>query len=78
EHRYEEGARFARKSVDAQPGYAGAWMTLAHALDQLGRNDEAHEARERARRANPAMASALPPDDGDVAPTAVHASKGKS
>ncbi|MEM7045941.1 MAG: adenylate/guanylate cyclase domain-containing protein, partial [Pseudomonadota bacterium] len=47
EHRYEEGARFARKSVDAQPGYAGAWMTLAHALDQLGRNDEAHEARER-------------------------------
>ena len=78
EDKYEEAARFARMSVDAQPGYAGAWLTLAHALDQLGRRDEAREATERARRANPAMASAQPPSKSDVVPTAVLARDGRS
>ncbi|MEL6961107.1 MAG: adenylate/guanylate cyclase domain-containing protein [Pseudomonadota bacterium] len=70
EHHYEEAARFARKSVDAQPGYAGAWLTLAYALDQLGRSEEAREAKERARRANPAMASVDLSSEQDGAPTA--------
>lgn len=73
EHRYEEAARFAQKSVDAQPGYAGAWLTLAHALDQLGRDDEAQEAKDRARRANPAMASIELPDKNAGAPVAAPA-----
>lgn len=67
EDRYEDAARFARMSVDAQPGYAGAWLTLAHALDRLGRSDEARDAKDRARRANPAMASAEPPGECDAA-----------
>lgn len=71
EHNYEEAVRFARMSVDAQPGYAGAWLTLAHALDKLGRSDDARDAMARARRANPAMASALPPNGSDVAPGAI-------
>ena len=71
EDKYEEAAQFARKSVDAQPGYAGAWLTLAYALEQLGRSDDAREARERARRANPAMAEVKLPDNGDTAPVAV-------
>jgi adenylate cyclase len=66
EDNYEEAARFARMSVDAQPGYAGAWLTLAHALDQLGQSDEAFEAKERARRANPALASAKKPSESEV------------
>ena len=78
EHKYDEAARFARMSVNAQPGYAGAWLTLAHALDQLGRRDEAREATERARRANPAMASARPFNESDIAPSAVHARNGRS
>lgn len=56
EDRHDEAVRFARMSVEAQPGYAGAWLTLAHALGQLGRVDESRQALERARRANPAMA----------------------
>ena len=47
--------RFARKSVEAQPGYAGAWITLANALGQLGRLDEARAAMGRALKANPAL-----------------------
>jgi cytochrome c-type biogenesis protein CcmH/NrfG len=42
-------------SVEAQPGYSGAWVTLANALGQLGRIDEARQAMNRALRANPAM-----------------------
>ncbi|MGI9449084.1 MAG: adenylate/guanylate cyclase domain-containing protein [Geminicoccaceae bacterium] len=78
EHKYEEATRYAQKSVDAQPGYAGAWLTLAHALGQLGRSDEARGATERARRANPAMASVEPLNDSNVAPTAIHARDGRS
>jgi adenylate cyclase len=55
EARYEDAVRFARKSVEAQPGYAGAWITLANALGQLGRLDEARAAMERALKANPAL-----------------------
>ena len=55
EARYEDAVRFARKSVDAQPGYAGAWITLANALGQLDRLDEARAAMDRALRANPAL-----------------------
>ncbi len=55
EDRYEDAVRFATMSVEAQPGYAGAWVTLANALGQLGRAREAGEAMERAIRANPAM-----------------------
>ena len=55
EEKFEEAARLARRSVDAQPGYAGAWLTLADALQKIGRFDEAKLALERARRANPAM-----------------------
>ena len=55
EDRFEDAVRFARRSVEAQPGYAGAWVALANALGQLGRIDEAREAMQRARRANPAM-----------------------
>ncbi len=55
EDRYEDAARFARLSVEAQPGYAGAWVTLANALGQLGRIDEARQAMDRALRANAAM-----------------------
>ncbi len=56
EQDYEAAARLARQSVDVQPGYAGAWLTLAHALGQLGRAEEAREAKARALRANPAIA----------------------
>ena len=55
EDRYEDAVSFARRSVDAQPRYAGAWITLANALGQLGRIDEARQAMDRALRANPAM-----------------------
>jgi class 3 adenylate cyclase/TolB-like protein len=55
EARYEDAVRFSRKSVDAQPGYAGAWITQANALGQLGRLDEARAAMDRALRANPAL-----------------------
>ena len=55
EERSADAAKFARLSVEAQPGYAGAWVTLANALGQLGRIDEAREAMNRALRANPAM-----------------------
>ena len=55
EDKFEEAARLARMSLDAQPGYAGAWLTLADALQKLGRLDEAKVALERARKANPAM-----------------------
>ncbi len=64
EHRYEEAVRFGRMSVDAQPGYAGAWLTLAHSLDQLGRSDDARDAMERARRANPAMVETFLASEG--------------
>ncbi len=78
EHKYEEAAGYARKSVDVQPGYAGAWMTLAYALDQLGRNDEAREAKERARRANPAMASVKLTGETDTSSTITHVGDGRS
>ncbi len=55
EDRYEDAVRFARKSLDIQPGYAGAWVALANALGRLGRTDEARQAMTRALRANPAM-----------------------
>lgn len=55
EGRYEDAVGFARKSVEIQPGYSGAWVTLANGLGQLGHNDEAREAMDRALRANPAM-----------------------
>jgi Flp pilus assembly protein TadD len=55
EGRYEEAVAFARRSVEAQPGYAGAWVALANGLGQLGRFDEARQAMDRALRANPAM-----------------------
>jgi len=55
EGRYEDAARFARLSVEAQPGYSGAWVTLANALGELGRIDDAQQAMNRALRANPAM-----------------------
>ena len=55
EARYEDAERFARKSLEAQPGYAGAWIALANALGQLGRLDEARAAMERALKANPAL-----------------------
>ncbi|MEM8952096.1 MAG: tetratricopeptide repeat protein [Pseudomonadota bacterium] len=77
EHKYEDAARCAQESVDAQPGYAGAWLTLGYALDQLGRTDEAREATERARRANPAIAS-VPLNESDAVQTAVHARDGRS
>ncbi len=47
--------RFARKSLDIQPGYAGAWIALANGLGHLGRTEEARQAMTRALRANPAM-----------------------
>ena len=56
EEKFEDAVRLARMSIDAQPGYAGAWLTLADALQKLGRVDEAKQALERARRANPAIA----------------------
>ncbi len=55
EDRSEDAVEFARMSDEAQPGYAGAWVTLANALGQLGRIDEARQAMSRALRANPAL-----------------------
>lgn len=55
EGRYEDSARCARKSVDIQPGYTGAWVALANALGHLGRTEEARHAMDRALHANPAM-----------------------
>lgn len=55
EDRHEDAVRFARMSLEAQPGYAGAWVTLANALGHLGRASEAQQAMKRALRANPAM-----------------------
>ena len=53
--RYDDSARCARKSVDIQPGYTGAWVALANALGHLGRPEEARHAMDKALRANPAM-----------------------
>ena len=53
--RHEDAARYARRSLDIQPGYTGAWMALANALGALGRVDEAREALAGALRTNPAM-----------------------
>ncbi len=55
EERFEDAVRFARKSLDIQPGYVGAWTTLANALGQLGRTEEARQAMDQALRVNPAM-----------------------
>ncbi len=55
EGRAEDAARAARKSVEMQPGYAGAWVTLANALGQMGQFDEARDAMGQARKANPAL-----------------------
>jgi cytochrome c-type biogenesis protein CcmH/NrfG len=55
EDRFDDAARFARKSVEIQPGYAGAWVALANALGSLGQPEEAHRAMDRALRANPKM-----------------------
>ncbi|MGI9405109.1 MAG: tetratricopeptide repeat protein [Hyphomicrobiaceae bacterium] len=55
EGRHEDAERFARKSIEIQPGYAGAWIALANALGQLGRTGEARQAMERALQANPAL-----------------------
>ncbi|MCG8691577.1 MAG: tetratricopeptide repeat protein [Minwuiales bacterium] len=55
DERYEEAADFARRSIELQPGYSGAWLALANALGRLGRSDEAREAMDRAREANPDM-----------------------
>ena len=55
EGRHEDSVKFARRSVDVQPGYVGAWMALANALGQTGRFDEAQDAMDKARRVNPAM-----------------------
>ncbi|MEM7429519.1 MAG: adenylate/guanylate cyclase domain-containing protein [Pseudomonadota bacterium] len=51
--RFEEAARFAERSTQIQPGYAGAWIALANARGHLGQNSGAREAIESARRANP-------------------------
>jgi len=58
EGRNAEAADYAERSVEAQPAYAGAWLTLADALGRLGRVDAAREAMARAQRANPAMTPA--------------------
>lgn len=55
QERFEDAARFARRSIDIQPGYVGAWVALANALGRLGRDDEARDAMTRAQRVNPAM-----------------------
>ncbi len=55
EERFEDAARFARRSLDIQPGYVGAWVALANALGSLGRGEEAKDAMARAQRVNPAM-----------------------
>ncbi len=55
EERFEDAVRFARKSLDIQPGYSGAWVALANAHGRLGRTEEARQAMTRALRANPAM-----------------------
>jgi tetratricopeptide (TPR) repeat protein len=55
EDRYDDAVRFAKKSLDIQPGYAGAWVALANAFGQLGQTEEARQAMTRALRANPAM-----------------------
>lgn len=53
--RPEDAVRAARKSVEIQPGYAGAWVTLANALGTLGQIDDAHAAMDQAQKANPAL-----------------------
>ncbi len=53
--RFEDAERFARKSLELQPGYAGAWVALANALGHQGRTEEARQAMDRARRVNPDM-----------------------
>ncbi len=55
EERFEDAVRFARKSLDIQPGYSGAWVALANAHGRLGRTEEARQAMTRALRVNPAM-----------------------
>ncbi len=53
--RYEEAADLARRSIELQPGYSGAWLALANALGRLDRPEEARQAMDRAREANPDM-----------------------
>lgn len=44
---YEKAAEIARLAVQRSPNYPGGWRTLADALGQLGRLDEAREALEQ-------------------------------
>jgi tetratricopeptide (TPR) repeat protein len=44
---YEKAAEVAKVAVQRVPRYPMAWRSLANALGQLGRTDEAHEALER-------------------------------
>lgn len=53
QERFEDAAKSARRSTDIQPGYAGAWIALANALGHLGKVEEAKEAMDGAKRANP-------------------------
>jgi len=53
EQQYEDAARFARQSVDRQPGLAWAWYLYANAAAMTGDNDAAGKAAENAAKANP-------------------------
>lgn len=55
EDRPEDAVRAAKRSTQLQPGYAGAWVTLANALGQIGDVAAAREAMDQARKANPAL-----------------------
>ncbi len=58
EGRYEDAVRLARLSLESQPRYAGAWLTLANALGHLDRTEEARSAMAQAQRHNPNMTPA--------------------
>lgn len=51
----EQELALTKRVLETRPDYAGAWMRLAIIYDQLGEDELAIEARNRARKLNPEL-----------------------
>ncbi len=52
---YQDAVDHVRRSLDIQPGYAGAWVALANALGFAGQAEAARQAMQKAQQVNPTM-----------------------
>ncbi len=50
---YQDAVDYVLRSLDIQPGYAGAWVALANALGFAGQAEAARQAMQRAQQVNP-------------------------